>query len=305
MKGMKKIVVLLKTVFRILFGLFFIAMVFITATSSYANDLLHKINNAAKMPIAIQSINTIKDNLNAQTKLLTKITHNKIKILNTFNSGVKGLTGFVIQSNTSLAKPIIIYVNRTADYAVLGPIIDKDGKNITYKNIIKYISPLIIQKAYYDLNTTFSFLDGADTAPHKLTILIDPNCVYCHQLYMQLAPFVKKNNLAVKWIIMGFLKPTSLGKAAAILSSNDPAKALMMDETKFDLQNEAGGIHPAGKISEKIKQKLSKNLAYLEEHRFVGTPVIIFKSSGKVKIIPGFIQGKQLQQLVQQADNKF
>lgn len=77
--------------------------------------------------------------------------------------------------------------------------------------------------------------------PRHITALIDPNCIYCHLWWAGLTKTPHwQSEYTITWIPLGFLKPSSAGKAAAILQGG--TAALKRDEAGFDEANEEGGI---------------------------------------------------------------
>lgn len=74
-------------------------------------------------------------------------------------------------------------------------------------------------------------------------IFFDPNCAGCHFLYKSLRPFIRSQQVQVRWIPVAVVNATSLGKAAAILQATSPMDALSMNEKRYRPEN--GGIDEA------------------------------------------------------------
>ena len=79
---------------------------------------------------------------------------------------------------------------------------------------------------------------------HQLYVFVDPNCPFCHQLFERLQPLIGPHHLTVHWIVAGFLRATSAGKAVAILGARRPLAALMRNERHFEPGKDDGGIQP-------------------------------------------------------------
>ena len=128
-----------------------------------------------------------------------------------------------------------------------------------------------------------SIVEGASGADVKTTIYVfmDPNCIYCHFTWKALQPY-EAHGLQVRWIPLGFLKPDSLGKAAALLQDAHPADLLKQAELKYSVKTESGGIAPLATIPADIAAKLNANMAVFQNGGFEGTPTVIYKdASGK------------------------
>ena len=125
--------------------------------------------------------------------------------------------------------------------------------------------------------------------PHLIYVFFDPNCPYCHKLYEELRPHVKTGGLEVRWIPVGILMRTSLGKAAAILEAKDPLQAFYQNEDDWNFGDTPnGGIEPLPKPTETAVFKLNANAALLNEAGISGVPVTVFRGDdGKVYAFNG------------------
>lgn len=78
----------------------------------------------------------------------------------------------------------------------------------------------------------------------QLYVIVDPNCPFCHRLFERLQPLIGAHHMTVHWIVAGFLRATSAGKAAAILGAHRPLAALRRNERSFRPGKDDGGIQP-------------------------------------------------------------
>jgi thiol:disulfide interchange protein DsbG len=86
--------------------------------------------------------------------------------------------------------------------------------------------------------------------------------------------------------MVGFLKPTSLGRAAAILSAADPARALATDEQSFDVATEEGGIAVPVVIPPAVRAAVVANTRLLAASGAEATPTLLFRDhAGAWKIM--------------------
>ena len=104
------------------------------------------------------------------------------------------------------------------------------------------------------------------TGAHGVDVFFDPNCPYCHQLYDDLQPWVGQHGLVQRWIPVAVLSPSSAGKAAAMLQSADPRRALQHNEDDFGASRRAGAggaLVPAARVSAATRAELARNLQVL------------------------------------------
>ena len=126
-----------------------------------------------------------------------------------------------------------------------------------------------------------AIVEGASGKDVKSTIYVfmDPNCIFCHYAWKAFQPY-EAAGLQVHWIPMGFLKPDSPGKAAALLQAQNGPALLRELETKFSEKEESGGINPLATIPPATQAKLKGNIKTFQNLGFDGTPTIIYMTSG-------------------------
>jgi thiol:disulfide interchange protein DsbG len=126
-----------------------------------------------------------------------------------------------------------------------------------------------------------AIVEGASGSNVKSTLYVfmDPNCIYCHLVWKALQPY-EAAGLQVHWIPMGFLKPDSAGKAAALLEAKDGAALLKVLETHYSVKDESGGIAPLAQVSAADQAKLDNNIKLFQDLGFDGTPTLIYQGSG-------------------------
>ncbi|MDE2090209.1 MAG: thioredoxin fold domain-containing protein [Gammaproteobacteria bacterium] len=96
-----------------------------------------------------------------------------------------------------------------------------------------------------------------------LQVFFDPNCPYCHRVWEYLKPY-EKAGLAVRWIPVAFIKPSSMDKAVAILAAKDPAQAFEYNESHYDTVRFEGGLLPAYGVSTRYEDEVKENAAWLK-----------------------------------------
>ena len=124
-----------------------------------------------------------------------------------------------------------------------------------------------------------------------IQVLFDPNCPYCHRLWLRLQPYARRG-LAVRWIPVAFIRPSSLPKAAAILAARDPVQAFTFNEAHYDTARMEGGQLPLYAIPQALRAQIEANTALFERLQ-TPTPAIVYQAqNGRVAIIRGWDIGK-------------
>ena len=122
------------------------------------------------------------------------------------------------------------------------------------------------------------------SGPGVIYIFFDPNCPYCHQLYLHTRDWIKEGKAQLRWIPVGILTTTSPGRAAALLGADNPLQAFYDNEDHY---SHGGGIDEDISTPE-IDAKLKANEALLARTRAGAVPLMLFRlKDGEPFLIEG------------------
>lgn len=208
-----------------------------------------------------------------------------------------GMTGYV--GSVPKHGRFIFYVPREGTVALFGDLITDHGRDLTTLYSRKFgltsarrqrkLEPL-----YKMLQSQHWIAIGVRHAKHVIYAFIDPNCPYCHKLWEEAANAVKHHqSLQIRYVVVGILSSSSLHKAAAILSSSHPSRALAFNESHYQVED--GGIRPIAKIAKTTSEELAHNFKLMAQFGFDGTPGIVWKgTNGKIHTSNGLPPRKNL-----------
>jgi thiol:disulfide interchange protein DsbG len=111
------------------------------------------------------------------------------------------------------------------------------------------------------------------SGPGIVYIFFDPNCPYCHRLYLNTRDWIKQGKARLRWIPVGVLTATSPGKAAALLGADDPLQAFYANEDHY---SRGGGIDE-DIPTDSVDAKLKANEALLARTRAGAVPLMLFR----------------------------
>jgi len=198
-----------------------------------------------------------------------------------------GMTGFAARAGN---RPLALYLTPDRKHVIVGTLLDADGNNLTKPVLDAAVDKPNRQSAWPKLEQSSWVADGKDDAPRKIYVFTDPNCPYCHKFYEIARPWVEAGKVQLRHIPVGILKPTSAGKAAAILAADDPGKALRRHESNY----ERGGIEPMDDIPSQLRQKVSANNMLMSSLGVRGTPGMFYRGEdGEVGVKQGVPQGAE------------
>jgi thiol:disulfide interchange protein DsbG len=137
--------------------------------------------------------------------------------------------------------------------------------------------------------------------PHIIYIFFDPNCPACNQLHHTFRPWVEQGAIELRWIPVGILMTTSLGKAASLLEAKDRLAALAENEAKFNRESGFGGIAEEPLPADATLKQLETNAHLLQHTINMAVPTMVFRDKqNKAAFIQGSPPAGPLGQIVRE-----
>lgn len=191
-----------------------------------------------------------------------------------------GLTGYVVDAG---GQHRIIYVTADGKHALLGALLDDQGRNLTLAHQRDHVPAPDYAAAWQALEDARWVAVGAEEPETVVYVLADPHCPYCHAFWEASRAYWDAG-LQARWIMVSYLRADGPAKAAAILEADDPAAALMRHQERF----RQGGIEPAAKPEAATLKAIETNTGLMREFGITGTPAILFKGEdGEVQLVQG------------------
>lgn len=203
-----------------------------------------------------------------------------------------GLSGYAASYQ---GQAVAVYVTPDGRHAIVGTLIGPNGNNLSNAPLNRLITYPKNRKAWNRLKHSTWIGYGSEKAPTVIYLFIDPNCPYCHAFLKEARPWVKAGKVQIRNVLVAVLRPSSLPKAAAILASKHPAKALVRNENNYG----SGGIQPEQNVSGKIADKIRSNNQLMNALGIQATPAIYYHgANGHVASTQGLPRGKRLTQIM-------
>lgn len=199
-----------------------------------------------------------------------------------------GLSGYAAMIQN---EPLAIYLTPDGKQAIIGTMIDAQGNNLSQEPVDSLVNKPLANKVWKQLDESAWIADGDANAQRIVYTFTDPNCPYCHKFWNDARPWVKDSKVQLRHIIVGILRPSSPGKAAALLSAADPQAALLQHEQ----QHASGGVKPLARVPDKVRAQLDANQKLMHQLRSFATPTIFYKdANGKLQKVQGAPPAKML-----------
>lgn len=214
-----------------------------------------------------------------------------IEVIGTFDApgGLTGYAGLVEQ------QPIAVYVTADGKHAIVGPMIDGAGANLSQQPLEKLVAKPMTDRVWKELEKSTWVRDGKSSASRVVYVFTDPNCPYCNKFWNDYQPWMASGKVQVRHIMVGILGPTSPGKAAAILAAKNAPAALAQHE-----KNHAqGGIKPLEQIPAKVRAQLDANAKLMQQLGSSATPTVLYKDErGLLQQIQGAPSAQALDRIM-------
>jgi thiol:disulfide interchange protein DsbG len=138
-------------------------------------------------------------------------------------------------------------------------------------------------------------IPGAGDSTKKATLyaFFDPNCIFCH-LSWKLSGHYYQEGLQVRWIPVAFLMTDSAPKAAWVLLSADPSKALAEGEGGWKGMEDGGGAFKEGPVTAEIQKTLARNKKLFVDLGLTGTPGFVYKDPVGIVHIASGVSSKHM-----------
>ena len=208
-------------------------------------------------------------------------------------TAVSDLTGWVLRAPDGQYS--VFYSTSDGQNLIAGALVTSSGENLTQRYAAQYVPKPDLTALWLRFEQASVVVSGTQRdARGTLYVIMDPNCIFCHFLWMALKPY-EAAGLQVRWIPVGFLHEDSAGKAAALLKGGEAAMTRMQEG--FDEATESAGI-AAVEVTADLRSQLEANLALMRDAAVRGTPGIFYKDgSGHVQRRDGMPMLSELPQL--------
>ena len=186
-------------------------------------------------------------------------------------------------------QPIALYATPDGKHLIAGTLLDDRGNDVNQEALKKAVTQPMADAAWGQVEKSHWIADGSGKAPRIVYVLTDPNCPYCNKLWSDARPWINAGKVQLRHIMVGILTPTSAGKAAALLTSKNPAAALAAHEQANTAVNakvmaagrpkplDDNGIKPLGKIPAAAQAQLDANEQLMENLQLRATPALIWR----------------------------
>lgn len=228
-----------------------------------------------------------------QDDVLSFIKQQGVTIIDKFETPSE-LTGYV---GTYKDEAMSIYVTSDKQYAVVGDLIDAEGKNLGADAIYQLVTKPLNEKVWQRLEEMEWVQDGQKDAPRIVYTFTDPFCPYCHKFRDMADPFIAEGKVQFRHIIVGILQKNSLAVAATIMGSDSPEQAFQQHR----LSSKQGGISIDNAMASKGSDAVMANNQLMDEMHLHATPTSVYRDNdGEIHIVEGMPVQQELSRIFEE-----
>jgi len=199
-----------------------------------------------------------------------------------------GMTGYVAEMQ---GQPVSFYLTADGKHVIIGPMLTENGENLTAPKIQELVQGPKNTKAWAKIEKSHWVRDGSENAPTIIYTFTDPNCPYCHRFRQAAEPWIKAGKVQLRHVLVGILKQDSLPKAATILGSQDPQKALHENQQSYS----NGGITVDRQIVSDNHKLITVNNQLMDEIGLSATPsTFYYDRDGNIQMKQGLPRPQEM-----------
>ncbi len=214
-----------------------------------------------------------------------------VKVIESFDAP-GGMTGYVGEMR---GRSLAFYLTPDGDHVIVGTMLDEDGNNLSEASIQELVTGPKFESAWPELEDSHWVRDGDEDADTIIYTFTDPNCPYCHRFRQQAEPWIDAGKVQLRHIMVGILAEDSLTKAATILGSKNPEKAMQKHQASFD----QGGIEVDRKQVSAAHLDVKANNSLMQELGLQATPSTIYRGEdGKIVMVQGLPNPQALERMM-------
>ena len=238
--------------------------------------------------------------------VIARTSHGAAHVVEVF-PGPDGLVGAIVVGRS--ASRGIVWLTPHGEAVISGGVLrDRDGRDLTrvaMRSRGMLLSPAAVWAQAGDRVHRGILLGRSGPL---MTVLFDPDCADCRELYHALSPAVTSGRVRVRYLLVGMLKPGSAARAAraaraaSILATARPAEALAINEATYAAGRAEGGFPIAATPGAVFIRAVAANNALLARAGATGTPATYYCTRASRKVMVMFGVPRDIPAFLAQAD---
>lgn len=174
-----------------------------------------------------------------------------------------------------------IYLTPDEQHAIIGTMINAQGEQVAADKL-RAAAPDALD--WESLEKTHWIVEGDPNGERIVYAFMDPNCPYCGAFWKASRKYIDRPGIQLRFIMVGFLRPSSEGLAANILAAENPAAAL----AEHEMNRDKGVAAEPKPVVSRFVRMVQENTAFMTTNEIYATPTVVFKNRlGKVQLIQG------------------
>lgn len=194
-----------------------------------------------------------------------------------------GLTGYAARIQ---GQPLTLYLTADGKQVIVGNMLDGQGNDLSAAQLERHLPEPDFDSAWPLLEKSTWIAEGGSDPKRMVYVFDDPNCPYCKALWEASQSYLDED-VQVRHIMVAVIHPSSIGKAARLLTADDRRKAFA--------DHQRDGSEPLDTIPQPVREQIETNNRLMRQLGAHGTPAVFYKDpQGKVRRIIGLPTAESL-----------
>lgn len=191
-----------------------------------------------------------------------------------------GLQGYVGRKD---GRAVTLYLMTDGEHVVIGKMVDGFGQDLSAEHIRTWLPAIDLTQAWQQLANATWVAEGPKDARRIVYVFTDPNCGYCVEFRQKASAYLNRG-IQLRHILVGVIQPSSLAKAASVVSADNPLEHLAFLDSQFPRNwLESPDLIPAGP-----RKKIEANNRLMKTLAVPATPTVFYRDKqGEVHKIVG------------------
>jgi thiol:disulfide interchange protein DsbG len=191
-----------------------------------------------------------------------------------------GLQGYVGRKD---GQAVTLYLMTDGEHVVIGKMVDGFGQDLSAEHIRTWLPAIDLTQVWQQLANATWVAEGPKNAKRIVYVFTDPNCGYCVEFRQKASAYLNRG-IQLRHIMVGVIQPSSLAKAASVVSAENPVEHLAFHDSQFPRD----WLEAPDHIPDEFRRLIEANNRLMRTLSVSATPAVFYRDKqGEVHKILG------------------
>lgn len=167
---------------------------------------------------------------------------------------------------------VTLYLMNDGEHVIIGKMADGFGQNLSAEHVRTWLPKPDLDHAWQQLARATWISEGPEDAKRIVYVFTDPNCGYCVELHKKARAYLGKG-IQLRHVMVGVIQPSSLAKAASVISAEHPVDHLEFLNNQFP----RNWLESPDNIPDTFRKKIETNNQLMKALSVSATPAVFYR----------------------------